>query len=146
MQPEPLHQYVYVSSASRLLSDDELVDLLRTSRENNARDGITGMLLYRGGNFMQAFEGPEGAVRALEARIRQDPRHRDIHGLLDGAVAVRQFPNWTMGFANVERMTEQGEHGVSRLLGSYASAAELVDDPGRALRILVSFRDAMRGV
>ncbi len=54
---------VYVSSAVRPFSRVDLDDLLATSRANNARVGITGMLLYKDGNFMQVLEGDEEAVR-----------------------------------------------------------------------------------
>ena len=47
------HEIVYVSSATRPFQEAELQDLLLKARENNARLGVTGMLLYIGGNFMQ---------------------------------------------------------------------------------------------
>ena len=66
---------VYVSSAVKLFSDEELVQLLEASRENNSKIGVTGMLLYKEGNFMQLIEGPEESVRSLHAKISIDPRH-----------------------------------------------------------------------
>jgi len=144
MSADALYSYVYVSSAARLFTDEELVALLRTSRENNERESITGMLLYRDGNFMQAIEGPEEAVRALADRIGRDRRHRGVLRIVEGAAAERQFPGWTMGFAHVDQLTETGEGGVSDLLGSFAPAPALARDPGRALRLLVGFRDALR--
>ena len=48
---------IYVSSAIKLMHDDELLLLLEKARENNSRLGITGMLLYKEGNFMQMLEG-----------------------------------------------------------------------------------------
>ena len=56
---------VYVSSAVRPFSKSELVELLNVTRDNNSRLGVTGMLLYRDGNFMQVLEGGEPVVRAL---------------------------------------------------------------------------------
>ena len=69
---------VYISSAVRLMTDAELVSLLRQCRANNEKAGITGMLLYKGGNFMQALEGPEEDVDRLQRRIETDPRHTGI--------------------------------------------------------------------
>jgi Sensors of blue-light using FAD len=57
-------------------STEELTDLLRKSRDNNAALGITGMLLYKDGNFMQVLEGDEERVRALATKVSQDRRHR----------------------------------------------------------------------
>jgi hypothetical protein len=67
-----------------LFSEEELIQLLETSRQNNAKIGVTGMLLYKDGNFMQLIEGPEEAVRALHAKISIDPRHRGLMTLLQG--------------------------------------------------------------
>ncbi len=56
---------IYVSSSTRAFSDADLVALLEQSQEKNARLDITGMLLYKDGNFMQVLEGPDDAVRQL---------------------------------------------------------------------------------
>ncbi len=56
---------VCVSSATRPFSGEDLRALLETCRKNNAGSGVTGMLLYRDGKFMQVLEGDEGTVRAL---------------------------------------------------------------------------------
>ena len=60
-----MRRIVYLSTATRLMSDVELMDVLRVSRENNARDKVTGLLLYQGGNFIQLLEGDADAVAAV---------------------------------------------------------------------------------
>lgn len=94
---------IYVSTAPRLLSDAELGTILETSRRNNGRDGITGMLLYADGNFFQVIEGEPAALDHLVARLRHDPRHRDIITVARYAVGERQFPDWSMGFRRMHR-------------------------------------------
>ena len=64
-----LTHLVYISSARRLFTTEELRDLLAVSRRNNAREDVTGMMLYRGGSFMQVLEGPQDAVLDLYQRI-----------------------------------------------------------------------------
>ena len=59
------------------------------------------MLLYKDGNFMQALEGPDDAVRALFATIRSDERHRGVILLLEQQIEQRSFSDWTMGFQNL---------------------------------------------
>ncbi len=59
----------YVSTATRPFSKTDLSELMTESHENNARLGLTGMLLYKDGNFMQVLEGEEGDVRALYQKI-----------------------------------------------------------------------------
>ncbi len=93
---------VYASTAVKQFSADELTELLRRSREKNGRLGITGLLLYKRGEFMQALEGEEASVRALYSIIRVDPRHRNVITLVDVPVAQRRFSDWTMGFENLD--------------------------------------------
>ncbi len=94
---------VYTSHAVQPFTADELVELLRLAREKNARLGITGLLLYREGAFMQALEGDEAVVRELYASIRQDPRHHLVLTLVAMPVATRQFQDWSMGFSNLDQ-------------------------------------------
>jgi len=46
-----LYTLLYVSTATHLMEDSELLDLLEESREKNKRLSITGMLLYCEGTF-----------------------------------------------------------------------------------------------
>jgi hypothetical protein len=48
---------VYVSSAIYIFTQEELLILLDQCVELNKNNGITGMLLYKDGNFMQVLEG-----------------------------------------------------------------------------------------
>lgn len=95
---EQLCQIVYVSSAVREMSETELADMLLSARLRNAASGITGMLVYAGGNFMQVLEGPPLEVRRTLTRIRRDPRHKGLMILLENNVPERYFPQWSMAF------------------------------------------------
>ena len=79
----------YFSSAARLFGQSDLKRLLEISRLKNARIGITGLLLYRDGHFLQYLEGPEDAVQATYDRIGLDTRHKNprivASGRLGGA-------------------------------------------------------------
>lgn len=90
-------QVVYLSRAAGSLSDDDLRQILTTSRRNNARLGVTGALLYSADQFLQVLEGPMSVVEDLLHRIEADPRHRDLSILTRGPVSQRAFPNWSMG-------------------------------------------------
>src|SRR5687768_3715060 len=92
---------VYVSSAVNEFSPSALVDLLKTCHDNNAALGVTGLLLYKDGNFMQALEGDEQVVRTLYAAIARDPRHRGALVLTQAPLAERQFHDWSMGFRHL---------------------------------------------
>lgn len=94
---DTLHTLVYVSHATAEQTEAEVERLLLDSRRNNARDGITGVLLHRDGSFMQCLEGAEAAVRRTFARIQADHRHDGVIVLLDEPIDARSFPDWTMG-------------------------------------------------
>ena len=74
----------YTSSALTPFSPRELRALLETCIENNRRRDVTGMLLYKDGDFMQVLEGVEATVVAVHDTIACDPRHRGLVTLLQG--------------------------------------------------------------
>lgn len=94
----PFTSLVYRSTARRSFTDDELEDLLVTSRSHNDACNITGLLLYRDGEFVQILEGHHRDVDALMASIGQDVRHHDVRVLLEEPIRARRFENWTMGY------------------------------------------------
>ncbi|MFJ6001361.1 BLUF domain-containing protein [Arthrobacter sp. NPDC092385] len=96
--PHDLLSIVYASTAAQLFDDVELSALLASSRENNARAHLTGMLLYRSGRFLQVIEGPADVLRERMSIIAADPRHLDVRVLLRETIDERQFPDWTMAY------------------------------------------------
>lgn len=109
---------IYVSSARGPLSKEELVDILTKSRTNNAKLEITGLLLYREGNFMQMIEGERSAVEKLYARIADDPRHGGIISLFRGEVTAREFPDWSMGFRDLQSDEVRSLPGFNEFLNA----------------------------
>lgn len=93
-----LHQLVYVSAARHPFSPEELDHLLEQSRRHNGRNGLTGLLLYEDGSFLQLLEGPEQAVRTTFSRIAQDHRHHRVMTVHEVDVDERSFPAWSMGY------------------------------------------------
>lgn len=101
-----LFQLTFVSSATRLLSNQELADLLVTCRRNNERRGITGLLLYHEGNFLEVIEGARETIEWLyRERLLKDSRHRNVICLLRGPTIRRSFPDWSMGFRKTAEAT-----------------------------------------
>lgn len=92
-------QILYTSVETNTLADPDPMDILDQARSNNARDNVTGMLIYSGGQFLQALEGDASDVDAIFSRIAVDPRHRDVHMFLDHNIPSRTFSDWSMGFA-----------------------------------------------
>ena len=79
----------------------ELGTILRVSRANNARDGVTGALLCSDGCFAQVLEGGLSAVERTFERIQCDPRHGDVVMLQAEYAEKRLFGVWDMALAEV---------------------------------------------
>lgn len=88
---------LYISTARQQVSPEDLADILRTSRRNNAAAGVTGLLVVGGRRFLQALEGPDLEVRKTYDRIARDPRHFAVVQLAREEIVERQFSAWSMG-------------------------------------------------
>jgi len=93
-----MHQLIYTSHATRPLSDADLTALLQWSRERNAEQGITGVLLYGNERFVQVLEGQVAALAELYGRLLRDSRHHTVTRLAYGPIAARRFTQWSMAF------------------------------------------------
>jgi hypothetical protein len=105
---ERFTRLVYLSTCTRDLSEDDLGAILTVSRRNNERDGITGVLAFHRGCFVQVLEGPPAAVDAAMARIRQDDRHHHIFVCRQVAPSRRLFGGWSMGWISPKRLAGSG--------------------------------------
>ena len=135
--------HVYASSAVQLFLPAELRALLETSRRNNVARGVSGMLLYKDGNFLQVLEGREAAVIAIAAKIQRDPRHRGLITLMEGFESEYQFPEWSMGFCDLRSDEAKSMPGYSAFLESTFDPKALASDPTAAQRLLLSFKRNM---
>jgi|KBSSwiStaDraftv2_1062776.scaffolds.fasta_scaffold278924_2 hypothetical protein len=99
-----MFQLVYISSALRTVTADDVSAILAVSRRNNARNGLTGLLIHDGVRFLQALEGERDAVEARIEVIRADPRHRALVVLSQREIAAREFGSWAMADRAVQRV------------------------------------------
>lgn len=131
----------YVSAATTFLNPTELIALLNTARANNVALGLTGMLLYKDGNFMQVLEGEEAPLRHLYKKIEKDRRHSGLIKLLDHPVETRQFPSWSMAFTNLDDVTPAAVPGYSEFLNLFLTEPSFQQNPTRAQKLLTTFRN-----
>lgn len=131
---------VYVSTAVTWFSEAELRALLTSARFRNEHAGITGMLLYKDGNFMQALEGSQTAVRGLYERIEADRRHQGLLVLDSGMQATRQFALWSMAFHDISTGRSEMPSGYSRFMDEPLNAPAFVQQPGRCHELLQMFK------
>jgi Sensors of blue-light using FAD len=96
-----MHQIVYTSTATERFSPANLKKLLLDARKRNSALGVSGMLVFHGGTFLQALEGEKRAVNEIFASIASDQRHGDIDVLHRGpGIDQRVFGDVSMGFAD----------------------------------------------
>jgi hypothetical protein len=67
---------------------------------------------------MQVLEGDEEAVRGLYARIAAGPRHGGEITLHEGFAEGRQFPDWSMGFRDLNSHDERSTPGYSEFMNA----------------------------
>ena len=113
-----LVRLMYASRAVAAMNQEELHAILRKSKGNNPAAGITGVLCFSGGIFLQVLEGGRAAVNRLYNRIVADPRHTDMELLLYEEIGERRFAGWSMGQVNLSRLNPS-------LLLKYSATATL---------------------
>jgi len=141
---EPSFRLIY-RSRSKIengANQEQLSQILRTSRANNAERGVTGALLMYDNWFAQVLEGPQDTVERLYDHIKADPRHDTLDVREARQVETRAFARWAM--ANV------GEHGevdiplIATAAGIAESGARKTATPEQE-QVLGILRDLTRG-
>lgn len=134
---------VYVSSAVTIFTPQELIDLLKKCHENNTRTGLTGLLLYKDGNFMQALEGDKDSVMALYAKISRDPRHQGLLTIYDEDIAERNFPDWSMAFRDLNSIEVRSMEGFNEFMNFSFNPSDLALQPSICKSLLMTFKENM---
>lgn len=118
----PLHEYNTVNTLNKI-EDDALIRLVyvsrltfksrfkpaifntveREARKYNQQNGITGILCYGDGNFLQCLEGRKEVLLPLVQDIFDDSRHGKPRILLIKPIVHRDFENWGMRLMFLER-------------------------------------------
>ena len=116
--------------------------LLLSARSFNQHSGITGVLLYSGGHFMQCFEGADEEVQKTYDRIRLSRAHTGLVEYMDGPVPERAFEGWAMGCAmpsDSELLSLSGAQWRATSASTFSPAAP----PGlQLLKVFWSMRQA----
>ena len=102
----------YSSFATAGLQPIDLETILATSRQHNARDGLTGVLMFNGAIFVQAIEGAAADVDGVMARIAGDLRHTEIEVRDERTIPQRIFPDWSMGYVRLDGGWLEGQFDV----------------------------------
>lgn len=96
---------VYISYSANNFDPDgpEGIDnILEVARKHNGDHNISGMLLYKGGIFLQILEGEREELEKLYGRIALDLRHEGLKLLVKQEVKDRIFNDWTMAYKKID--------------------------------------------
>ncbi len=138
-----LYSLLYMSTAQILFTPARIEELLTQSRRNNTLAGITGVLIFRDGTFMQLLEGARDAVEAAFRKIKADERHYAVVTLIEGPIGERRFPKWSMDFRNlrdpeIRKLLEANDFDADAF-----NSGEIATDPSLAVQLLAKFQHAM---
>ena len=112
----------YVGNFNRILLD--FPHIIEVSKRENARHGITGILFYDHGRFVEIIEGEKEDLKQLMDNVKTDPRHKNIKIIINETIQKREMKGWKMlgyglhddinlGWINVEDLGLEKLQGVS---------------------------------
>lgn len=134
-----MHHLIYLSQATRPLSVKALTCLLEQARQVNARQHLTGALVYGNKRFIQLLEGEQATLEQAYARISRDPRHQHLCKVANYPIAARQFADWPLAFQTLSPAQ------FAHLAGHLAPTKSAQHFPGYG-SIATSFVEAMRAL
>ncbi|MFK7921536.1 MAG: BLUF domain-containing protein [Bacteroidia bacterium] len=141
-----MYQIVYLSSATRPFSEQDLNNLLEECHFNNTQNRITGILVYLDASIIQLIEGDEYEVQRIFRKIQADDRHKGIITLYSGKAQERLFPNWSMAY----KMLSQSEFveglGVQVDLNEKDLLPQFESQDAKGMKLLRSFYIANQGI
>lgn len=117
-----MHVIAYTSEFIPESGDEDAVidNIVKVAKAGNAEHGITGVLFFHEGRFLQLLEGEEADLRTLMGKIENDNRHKDVKYLIDSDEQERSFGSWSMG----EIQLGKGKHFDAEYLEKISKSFE----------------------
>lgn len=134
-----IFQLVYVAQAREGLGYSDLQNILETAQENNKRNNITGLLVYRDDQFLQILEGEQDRVMETLGRILLDRRASHVQVLAESTSSQRIFNRWPLAFLDAD--IDQVAHPLMLKLFETVLARG-TQEKNMILQILESFRQS----
>ncbi len=100
-------ELVYYSKATPGLTSEDLSDILKTAREFNSKNDITGCLFFDKNEFLQILEGEKETVLNLVNSIKKDKRHTNFILLAQDEKKERMFTGWSMAFHDFAKQSHE---------------------------------------
>ncbi|HEY3350195.1 MAG TPA: BLUF domain-containing protein [Thermoanaerobaculia bacterium] len=137
------YRLVYSSEAAPDLTPAELEGMLAESRIRNKAHGISGVLIFVDGAFLQVLEGEKNDVLDLMGRIDRDPRHRGVKVFYEQDVDDRAFDSWSMAYLSpsAAEVAKWAELEGATTIGGVLASVEA--HPGRLPGMVVNILKAL---
>ncbi|RIQ36529.1 diguanylate phosphodiesterase [Bordetella avium] len=132
-----LSTLIYRSRAVVAFDEERLGELIQAARLRNARENITGILLFDGLHFVQLLEGPQNAVDVLYGDIKRDPRHSDVVHLLRDYAPARRFKGDPMALIDL-----RGSESINprlAILAKMVGMTQFSNSDDRVIKILLLY-------
>ncbi len=142
-QSGPIFQLTYVSTQTRAMGAADLIGMLNQAQIANDQLGITGLLLHREDSFFQIIEGDQASVEALFQKIESDSRHTRVEVMFRGASQGREFPDWKMGFLELDGIDVRMLPAFSNFLDDDAEPRKFLKALSRGKRLALLFRSVL---
>lgn len=134
---------IYISSATNWPTESNLLKLLEQARSRNLRQHITGMLLYGNATYMQILEGEKKDVHEIYDAICKDPRNNGVVKLQEAEIKCREFPDWSMGFKNLESCAPNTVPGFIDISNGKLDKAIMLNNKSHAINLILNFAKKM---
>ena len=128
----------YASRANPDVSAKDFNEILKQAQENNAANGITGMLTFNKDYFLQTIEGPRAQINRLLYGLIADQRHYDLQLLETREIKHREWAKWSMNYASPteENAAVYLKYSTTVTFNPYLLNADAANDLMRELSLL----------
>jgi hypothetical protein len=123
-----MYELVYCSQAKPNMVYEDILNILKISRERNIKNNITGCLLFYNNQFVQIIEGEKDRVQELYEKIKTDTRHKNLLLLAQSHKKERHFPNWKMAFQRL-KSSDFENFFDENLIDNFNAFADLAEKP-----------------
>ncbi|MGB0682302.1 MAG: BLUF domain-containing protein [Magnetovibrionaceae bacterium] len=130
-----VYRLIYTSKATETVSDEALKAILAKAHDRNPKLGLTGILLFQNGRFLQVLEGAKPTVSRLMEKIAEDPRNRSLEYLFEEENTNRLFSGWSMAYVPFDDSLKRRLAGA----GDFKGVADLADQMKDSETLVVHF-------
>lgn len=133
--------HLYVSHAANSFTQEDLEQINAECAEGYRQVGMTGMMLYGCGVFIELLEGDPHYVEYMMDTIKSDARHTNPVTIVEGRATKRIFQDWTMHVLNTSPIGRDQVMIDADCLRRYLSFSSESDISKRTLAGMKYFRE-----